>query len=104
MDFNGYRRIPAITEGHENYFDGKDRITIDHHIPDGPIAGLNLSDENASSCCELVYEILAATYAEGISARVATYLYLGVVTDTDNFHHGKDTVRTMKNAIGLLEK
>lgn len=103
VDFNGYRRIAGITAGHETYFDSKERITIDHHIPDGPIAGLNLSDVDASSNCELVYEIISQTRPEKIESVVATYLYLGLVTDTDNFHHGKDTIRTMNNALGLLK-
>lgn len=99
VDFNGYRRIPGITASHEAYFDSKYRITIDHHIPDGPIAGLNLSDVDASSCCELVYEILNGIRPEKIGPIIATYLYLGVVTDTNNYQYGKDVVRTMRNGI-----
>lgn len=104
VDFTGYNRIGKITEWHEAYFDNKDTLIVDHHIGDqtGPKATL-LKDVDACSCAELIYEICNQVYPELLDADIATFLYLGLVTDSWNFQFEQDTVRTMGNAIALIK-
>lgn len=104
VDFTAYSRIGKITEWHEHYFDSKKTLIIDHHIGDsiGPKAIL-LKDIDASSNCELLYEITREIYPELLDAEIATYRYLGLLTDTGNFQFEVDSIRTMNNAIGLLK-
>ncbi len=41
-------------------------------------------------------------FNDKLDADIATYWYMGLVTDTGNFQYEKDTIRTMNNAIGLI--
>lgn len=104
VDFTPYSRIGKITEGHEAYFDNKPTLIVDHHIGDtvGPKA-IVLKDVDASSNCELLYEITKELYPELLDAEIATYWYLGLLTDTGNFQFEVDSVRTMSNALALIK-
>lgn len=59
-------------------------LTIDHH------GGDSFSKYNClygyASCCQIVYEIVKELAVE-IDANLATYLYMGLCTDTGNFAH-----------------
>ncbi len=104
VDFTVYSRIKKLTEGHESYFDSKDKLIIDHHLGDeNPANSIVLKDVDAASCTELLYEICKETFPEHIDADIATYRYMGIMTDTGNFQYEQDTVRTMSNAIALIK-
>jgi len=61
-----------------------------------------LKEPEAASTTELLYEIAKQSFPQAIDAHIATYFYLGIVTDTGNFQYETDTARTMTNAIGLI--
>ena len=104
VDFNNYGRIGKITAGHEEYFDAKEKIIVDHHLGDiiTPHT-LVLRDSDSASCCELLYEITTALWPEHIDADIATYWYLGLTTDTGNFQYEKDSMKTMSHAMGMIK-
>lgn len=58
---------------------------------------------DSCSNAELIYEICKEVYPEQLDADIATYLYMGLVTDSGNFQFEVDTVRTMSNAIALIQ-
>lgn len=104
VDFFEYKRIKKITEWHEEYFDAKPMLIVDHHIGETwPKNAIVLKEDTASSTCELLYEICNELFPQQIDADVATYFYLGIVTDTGNFQYETDTARTMTNAIWLIK-
>lgn len=41
-----------------------------------------LKDPESSSACELVYEICRQTFSDMLDSEIATFLYLGLLTDT----------------------
>lgn len=57
------------------------------------------------STCELIFELTGAR-RDLIDERIATFLYMGIVTDSGNFLHDEkhQTVRLMENALGLIKK
>lgn len=104
LDFSGYDRIKTFTQWNESYFDQKKLIIIDHHEWDHPkTAKFVYKDTQISSACELIYEYSTKRRPEKISEQVATYLYLWLTTDTGNFMYEKDSERTMKNALWLIQ-
>jgi len=100
VDFTGYGRIKAFTQNQETYFDNNTLIIIDHHLGDNPAStDLVLKDTNASSNCEWIYEHILARRPETITPEIATYLYLGLTTDSGNFMYETDSIRIMENAL-----
>ncbi len=78
-------------------------VLIDHH-PDITIPGdVRIIDPSASSACEIIYDYLEFNQAK-INGRVATFLLLGISSDTGNFQHSNTTVRVMEIASNLMKK
>ncbi len=78
-------------------------VIIDHH-PDITIkADVVIIDAKCSSTCELIYEYLAAQEAR-ISKSIATYLMIGILSDTGNFQHANTSSRVMEISSDLMKK
>ncbi|MDQ1284197.1 MAG: hypothetical protein QG620_545 [Patescibacteria group bacterium] len=76
---------------------------IDHH-PDITIQGdINIIDPNYSSVCEIIYNFFTKNEIE-INRETATYLLLGILSDTGTFQHSNTTPRVMEIASQLMKK
>lgn len=74
---------------------------IDHHISNQHFAEYNHIVPDASSTCELVYDLLDY---DKISRKTAELLYLGIVHDTGVFQYACAGPSTFRAAAKLLEK
>lgn len=78
-------------------------VIIDHH-PDITIkADLVVIDSQRSSTCELIYEYFTFHNIK-ITKNIATYLMVGILSDTGNFQHANTSTRVMEIASDLLKK
>lgn len=78
-------------------------VIIDHH-PDITItADVVIIDSQCSSTCELIYEYLVSQNAK-ISKNEATYLMIGILSDTGNFQHANTSSRVMEISSDLMKK
>lgn len=85
-------------------FQSKDFFVIDHHITNPAFWEFNIIDTNASSSCELVYEIIAQMwYKDLIDEPIATLLLAWIHTDTNTFYNKNTTPNTLRVAANLLE-
>ncbi|MBR2896069.1 MAG: bifunctional oligoribonuclease/PAP phosphatase NrnA [Oscillospiraceae bacterium] len=75
----------------------KELIKIDHHIDNDPYGNLSWIETHSSSCCEMVVKFYDTFSDElKINKAAATYLYIGMVTDSGRFRFrgvGGDTLR-----------
>lgn len=79
-------------------------IKIDHHIPVESYGDINWEDENKSSACEMIAEFYYACRDElKIDSEAATYVYLGMVTDSGRFRYDSVSGDTMRYAGMLLD-
>lgn len=93
-DFNAPNRIGAL--GDKMLTLSCPKLMIDHHLYPTDFANVIFSEPEASSTCELVYDVIANTpmpildsrYA--ISENIATCLYTGLMTDTGNFSYNSN--------------
>ena len=86
----------------EKYFrEAKATVNIDHHISNTYFAGRNHVLPEASSTCEVLYDLFED---EKIDESVAEALYMGIVHDTGVFKHSNTTQHTMMAAGNLIEK
>lgn len=76
--------IFRVGEFSQEYFDFGETMTIDHHGGDF-FSKYNCLKPYASTC-QIVYEIIKESGIE-IDGKLATYLYMGLCTDTGNFAH-----------------
>lgn len=101
---NPHHMLGIFRENQEAYFAKKTIINIDHHISNSQYGTVNIVDASASSACELLTEIIQEIYSDVITPEIASYLFMGVSTDTGNFTYDKDSIRTFHAASYLLEQ
>jgi bifunctional oligoribonuclease and PAP phosphatase NrnA len=78
------------------------RINIDHHHDNTLFGDVNLLDTKASSTAEIVYE-LAVTLGVEITPRIASALYVGLITDTGKFMYENTNAHTHRIAAELID-
>ncbi len=82
----------------------KEIIKIDHHIEADPYGDINWVEDFRSSACEMIADF-CLTFRDRLkmSAEAATFIYLGMVTDSGRFRFEGVTGETMRLAGALLE-
>lgn len=75
-------------------------INIDHHISNSMYGDVNLIDPAASSTCEVLYNLFKKIDIP-INSRIATMLFLGIFTDTNNFSNSATTPQALFAASEL---
>lgn len=84
---------------HAKYFEAAAHtVCIDHHISNNSFAEENYIFPDASSTCELVFDLMEK---EKITKEIAECLYVGIVHDTGVFQYSCTASSTM-NAAGFL--
>ncbi|MDD5397258.1 MAG: bifunctional oligoribonuclease/PAP phosphatase NrnA [Candidatus Moranbacteria bacterium] len=78
-------------------------VIIDHHPDITTTADVVIIDSRRSSACEIVYEYLISQNAH-ISKSIATYLMIGILSDTGNFQHANTSSRVMEISSDLMKK
>ena len=86
-DFNDPKRIGAL--GDKMLLLACPKVLIDHHLHPADFADTMVSIPEASSTCELVYELLSNANSQ-LSTDIATCLYTGLMTDTGNFSYNSN--------------
>ena len=79
----------------------KKSICIDHHVSNRGFADINIINPQASSTCEVLFDLLDK---EKINKSIAECLYTGIVSDTGIFRYPATSVNTMKIASYLMSK
>ncbi|MDF2538887.1 MAG: hypothetical protein K0S76_1908 [Herbinix sp.] len=84
------------------YFNSaKKRINIDHHISNNRFADVNHVVADASSTCEVLFDIMDENK---ITKEIAASLYVGIIHDTGVFKHSNTSEHTMMIAGKLISK
>lgn len=79
----------------------KKKICVDHHVSNQAFADDNVIVPEASSTCELVYELLVE---EKINQNIAECIYTGIIHDTGVFQYSCTSEKTMQIAGKLMSK
>ncbi|MFH1258988.1 MAG: bifunctional oligoribonuclease/PAP phosphatase NrnA [Elusimicrobiota bacterium] len=77
-------------------------INIDHHAYHTYFGDLNFIDAQASSVAEQIYKLFLRSDLP-LNTDEATWLYLGIVTDTGRFQHLNTKAQSLRTAAQLLE-
>ncbi len=102
--FNVYFALDARKDrlgAAEKFFEeAETTVNIDHHVSNAEGCGTyNYVYPEASSTCELVYELVEE---EMLDADIAAALYIGIVHDTGVFRYSCTSPKTMQAAAKLI--
>lgn len=81
----------------------KEIIKIDHHPYEEEMGEIELVEENASSTCQIIAELILNTKLK-LNQKIAENLYLGIVSDSDRFLLSYTTPKTFRVVAELLEE
>ena len=99
LDTGTKKRISNI-----KFVKAKEIIKIDHHIEADPYGDINWVEDFRSSACEMIADFyLTHKKRLKISPEAATYIYLGMVTDSVRFQFEGVTGETMRLAGAMLD-
>ena len=82
----------------------KEIVKIDHHIEADPYGDINWVEDFRSSACEMIADF-CMTFKDRLklSSEAATYIYMGMVTDSGRFRFEGVTGDTLRLAAFLLD-
>jgi bifunctional oligoribonuclease and PAP phosphatase NrnA len=110
LDLKSYDLVIAcdsVERGFQKYLhefkDDQVIALIDHH-PDITIKkDINIIDHRYSSVCEIIYDFFSFNDIE-IGKDIATFLLIGIISDTGIFQHSNTTPKLMGIASQLMKK
>ena len=82
LDVNETKRLGEYEDA---FYKANHTINIDHHQHNKYEAQHTISDTNASSTCELIYEIINNYSKDYFTKDICEYLYCGILNDTNCF-------------------
>lgn len=91
--------IKRLGQAEKVFLNAKKTVNIDHHITNDNFGDINIVNTDASSTCEIVYEII--NRIGNIDKHIAEALYTGIVFDTSGFKHKSTKKRTYEVASKL---
>ena len=103
VDFTWINRMGTLSIQNPNYFTERPLIVFDHHIDNGVNHGVIVKDMKSISTCEILFEHTYKWWPNIYDKDIATYLYLGITSDSGNFIFGENHIRTFTNALKLLK-
>lgn len=102
VDFNALSRMKNM----QHIFKGIDmpRVMIDHHpFPELETANVQISVPEASSTCELLYNVLdIAGLSKHLTKEAAECIYAGIMTDTGSLNYNSNRPETYLTVAELL--
>lgn len=98
LDTPDIKRIDSANPSNFDYV-----IKIDHHPIVDKFGNIEVSDDNASSTCQLLLELIYNTKFK-LTPSVAEKLYIGISSDTDRFLHPYTTVKTFELVTRMLKE
>ncbi len=82
----------------------KEIVKIDHHIEADPYGNVNWVEDFRSSACEMIADFCLSFRGRlKLSQEAATYIYMGMVTDSGRFRFEGVTGDTLRLAGALLD-
>ena len=99
LDTNDTDNIGEVAEGILPLV--KQYFIIDHHESDDEKISANLIESNASSTCEILYDLFSSMGIP-LTLPLATALFVGIVYDTGSFIYPKTTPKTFRIAYELV--
>lgn len=88
----------------KNFKLGKEIIKIDHHDTSADFGNINYCDPTSASCANIIVDLCQTFRMDlHLNKEAASYLFVGIVTDSGRFRYASADYRCFKDASKLLE-
>ncbi len=101
VDSPNLQSLGMIYENNQDQFQGRDIINIDRHLTNSFFGTVNFVNKSISSISELIFKVLQSLKIE-IDKEMATNLYLGISSATNNFSSYSVNAETFETVAKLL--
>ena len=101
IDAPSLQNLDSIYSDNQKMFEGREIINIDRHLTNTHFGTINIINKNASSISELILPILKGLNIE-IDKEMATNLYMGISSATNNFTSYSANAFTFETVAELL--
>lgn len=102
VDGNAPHRFGSYEKWQKKF--SKPVFMIDHHPDPEDAFDIQVSVDDASSTCELIFELFQQHDIEQIDTDTAKALYTGLITDTGSFQYDSVKPKTLEAAANLLKQ
>lgn len=99
LDCSGFSRCGDVSKINTS---GRSILNIDHHISNQKFGDINWIDPDVSSCSEMIYKLYKELHLP-LDKEIATFLYVGMLTDTGSFRYSNTTSLTHEIVSRLLK-
>lgn len=104
FDIASIEQYGNIYEQHKSIFQNTTIISIDHHLSNTGLGNINIINTNASSTCEIVWDIIKKIWWEkDIDSKISTFLLTGIITDTNSFFNSNSSSKSFLSASEIMK-
>lgn len=104
LDCSDLTRLGKIYEQNTDLFFEVPVVNIDHKSDNENFGQINLTDVTASSCSEILSNVLESSDYGVIDKTIADCLLTGIITATDSFQKKNTTPKALLTAATLMDK
>jgi len=101
IDAADLNNLEELYTDNKNQFVGVEIVNIDRHLTNSNFGTINIVNKTASSISEIIFSLMQSLKIE-IDKTIATNLYAGIVSATNNFSSYSVNADTLENAAKLL--
>ena len=94
--------VPRIGQINDEFSRCKKSVVIDHHMSNTRYGDINIVDDAASSCCEVLFYLFKEAKLN-ITPTIGEALAVGMLTDTAGFKNNNVTKETFLMAAELMD-
>lgn len=94
--------VDRLGEWKALFLSGAERLVVDHHDTNVGFGDVFAVDENASSCCEVLFQLFGVIDAGLVNAQIASALYTGLVSDTGSFQYANTRTKSLIHGAQLI--
>lgn len=104
FDAAAIEQLWNIYEKYKNIFLETPFVVIDHHVSNPWFWSINIIDVNASSTCEITFDLIKRFWFEKyVNQEIATLLLTWIITDTNSFFNTNSSPEAFKTASELMK-
>lgn len=104
FDVASKEQLWEVYKNNTDVFNITTLVNIDHHISNNGFWNINIVDPQASSTCEITWDIIKILgWEKDINEKIATFLLTGIITDTNSFFNTNSSAKSLKSASEIMK-
>lgn len=104
FDVASLEQLGNVYKNNTSLFQNTTWVNIDHHISNNLFGNINIVDTDASSTCEIVWDIIKDFELEKyMDEKIATFLLTGIITDTNSFFNTNSSSKSLQSASEIMK-